>query len=185
MPSPADTLAIMEAQRDNIARIATGLILAGSTPLGEQIVLNGPRPNIIRLYDQADRYIQSSALANWERLVTILPEGVEPEDRVVNRIDELFRYQIQLLVRLTKAEEMADAASVYVNGVKSANPLATKMHNLWSDVWNVFYENLTLATDACPGGLVADAKMSTAWDPEATYPYSLMVLFVECHISGV
>lgn len=164
---------ILRAQAANIARIETDLILPGTDGQGNQIMLWGPRPDVIRLYDTPFRLFEDAALQNWERLVTLMPLLDEPIARITSRADRVFRYQVQFLVRLKDSEMTADRGQVSIDGMRTTNVLAQKAHKLIYDWHHVFHDNLLLPDDDCAQGLVDDAGYIMSWEPGVEYPAAL------------
>lgn len=169
---------ILVAQQANIARIKADLILEGTTGNGDQILLNGPRPDLIRLHDQPLRFAQDSAIENWERLITLTPTHVRPAARITSRTDRDFGYQVQILVRLTDREQFSDREQLVQGGKRQENPLSEKLHRLLQDFHHVFFDDQHLVTDECPQGLVDDADYSIAFEPGVEYPMALVTLDV-------
>lgn len=181
-------LAVLEAQRDNMARIVTGLELPGTDGYGNNVALNGPAPDLVRLYDTPLRLIEGAALANWERLITLNPLLDQTAGRVVQRDDRTINYMMQVMVRLLPSEEAVDRVQVLSgdnSNIRTTNPLATKAHNLLHDMRLAFFDNLFLTTIACPSGLVSDQSYSISWEPGVDYPYSMFTFEVTAEVSGV
>jgi hypothetical protein len=165
---------ILKAQQANIARIATDLVLPGTTGQGTNIKLWGPAPDIVRLYDTPVRLIEAGALDNWERIVTLSPlEDSDAPGRVIRRNDRNFRYQVTFLTRLTESEQATDHDYASSGGVKDSL-LAKKAHKFVYDWHHVFFDDLQLSDADCP--ILADDQMyRLLWDPGTEYPMALFV----------
>jgi hypothetical protein len=164
---------ILQAQAENLARIQTGAVLAGTSGDGTQIELWGPEPNLIRLYDTPMNHIESAALENWERVITIMPLNSSPESRIIRRTDRSFRYRVNFLVRLTEREMIGDREQVLTGNRRPSNVLAEKAHRLIHDFHHCFFDNHHLVTDDCPQGLVDDQDYNIVWEGGVEYPYAL------------
>lgn len=175
---------ILKAQQANIARIETGLVVEGTTGTGEEVILWGPTPDLIRLYDTPTRLVQADAMDAWERIVTLAPLEDNSEARIVHRDDRVYRYIVQFLIRLTVPEQEADHAEMVKGGVKPSNPLALKSHRLIYDWLHVFHDNLLLETADCPQGLVDTASYRLLWDPGIEYPSVMFAAEVTGSLSG-
>lgn len=174
-PAEEPLYQIMRAQARNIQRIATGLLLNGTTAAGGPLVLHGPRPNVIRLYDKPMRMIEGGAKENWERIVTITPVADSSGARFAARNDRTFAYMVMFLLRLTEAEKAADHDDVLSDGLVTVNRLARKCHRTIYDWHLIFHDALHLLTDDCPQGLVDDASYSLRWDVSVDYPQAMFV----------
>jgi len=169
---------ILKAQQANIARIASDLVLPGTDGQGNNIKLWGPQPTVIRLYDTPTRFVNATAMENWERIITLSPIEDTVAARVFQRNDRTFQYVVQFLTRLLDSEIDADRAEAVTDGVKASNPLAVKAHRLVYDWHHVFHDDLLLETAGCPQGLIDDAGYTLQWDPGVEYPYALFIATV-------
>ena len=173
---------ILRAQQANIARITTDIEVDGTTGR-ETVLLWGPAPNVVRLYDTPLRFYQDAAIEAWERIITLNPVFDEDAGRIIGRNDRTVSYQVQFLVRLTEAEMAADRGTSTA-GVLADAPLAEKAHKLIYDWHHVFHDDLHLETDDCPQGLVDDATYRMRWDPGVEWPFALFVAEVTASRSG-
>lgn len=177
---------ILEAQKQNIARIETDLVLNGTDSEGNQIKLYGPAPTLVRTFDDPLRFTQDDALENWERIITLVDNTDAQDDRIVRRNDRFLSYQIQCLVRLLPSEVQADRAAIVQNSVRqSTNPLGVKRAKLKHDIVAVLFDNMHLATPECPQGLVDDvAYRYENVSPTTEYPQSMFVITVTCRATA-
>lgn len=176
---------ILKAQSENLATIATDLILPGTTPFGTQIKLWGPAPDLIRMYDTPLRFIQTGILEGWERLITLAPLTDNQRAAIVGRSDRDFRYQISVLVRLTEAEIESDRTNIVVGNLRADTPLARKAHRLIYDFHHVFHNNLSLSgTSVSTECLVSHSEYNMVWDPGVTYPNALFTAEVSGIVAG-
>lgn len=175
---------VLNAQQRNIARIATDLILPGTDGQGNQIALHGPRPTLIRLYDQPLRLAQQAVLDNWERIITLMPLQNTGSDAIVSRNDRIIRYVVHALVRLTEKEIRDDHNRVAEGGIMPESVLAGKMMRLAYDLHHVFYDDLDLAQQngGCP--MVTHASYECAWDQEVAYPQAMFAMAVTARVDA-
>lgn len=174
---------VLQAQRDNIARIATALELPGTTASGENVLLWGPQPNVIRLYDTPLRFVQDSKMGSWERIVTLYPVSEEEGARITSRVDKTIAYHIQFLIRLLESEVTTDREQVLADAVRTNNPLAQKVHRFLYDFHHVFRDDIQLETVACPQGLVDDSSYRLVWN-DVEYPQVVITAEVSATFIG-
>lgn len=169
---------ILRAQAANLQRIQTGVQLDGTDGNGNPIVLWGPMPDLIRLYDTPLAFVETQALESWERIITLTPAATGRESRIANRVDRTFQYTVSMLVRLSQREMDSERQQVLVGNRRVDNALAEKMHRLLYDFHHVFFDNIFLRTEECDVGLVDDADYDTTWEQAVEFPYSLVTMSV-------
>lgn len=165
---------VMAAQGVNILRMEAGLDLGSFDIHGDPRVIIGPKPAVVRLYDQPARLHRQARYEDAERIVTIGPINDKPhEGRVVNRDGRLIQYAVACQISLTEEEQVRDRDEEATD-----SPLARKAAAWVRDFRSVFNDNDHLIHAGCPTGLVDHHTYEIVWDPEVMYPSQLSVILV-------
>lgn len=179
---------ILLAQADNLGRIVSERFVEGGSgsPAMPSRQLYGPTPDLIRLYDEPLRLVESAQLTGWERVVTISPVSVDPDARFVNRVDRKVVYVVAALIALTEKEKLADAQQIVdrSKAKRPDNPVSEKLARFLADFRSVFFENMLLSTADCPNGLVDNGDYSTRYHLDVPYPFAAATMTVRAQAAN-
>lgn len=159
---------IMACQGGNIQRIEAGAAVDWKNR-GEDVVLVGPTPAIVRLSDTPIRIQDQNLYQDAERIVTIVPLIDRTAARFVERDDRAFEYMVVCGLQLSRAEQEQDKLEMGTDSL-----LARKIDAWLHDFRAVFNDNMELAYDGCPSGLTDDHSYSITYDPQIDWPRAIV-----------